>query len=178
SLTGVDALDVERLGRGHAQTPSLPHGEPVNAAVPREYPPPLVHHAARGLRSGHSLDEAGVVAVGDEADLHALRLRAGRQPVTLGDGADLGLAEPADGELELRERFLPEGEEEVALVLGWIGGPQQAEPSLGPLDTGVVAGGETGPERAGPREEKIELHVPVAGDAGNGRLPVQVRLHE
>ena len=122
-----------------------------------------------------------MVAVGDEADLVAVRLLRDRQAERAGVLADRRLLEAADrkhrvGELRLRQR-----EEEVRLILGRIGAAQ--EPILAgrgiPLDAGVMAGGdEVGVERLGPRRQRRELQVAVAVHAGNRRAAAGVLAHE
>src|SRR5262249_14825578 len=109
-VRGVDLLHVEGRGGGDAQSAALADGGAVRAGVPGEDPATGVHHVALGLRASHPLDEAGVVAVGHEADLHALWLAAGGEAVPCGDGADLGLGQRAHRELELRQRLLSESE--------------------------------------------------------------------
>ena len=51
-------------------------------------------------------------------------------------------------------------------------------PAAPPLDPGVVAGGEPGAQGAGAAQQPVELHLGVAGDAGIGRAPGQVVVHE
>jgi len=98
-----------------------------------------------------------------------------------GAGADLVLREISDGKArrrELRRRQVPE---EVGLVLprvrslaehGTAGGLVRAPPDVVACGDRVAAH----PARAVP--ESRELHLRVAGRAGDGRVPGEVRAHE
>src|SRR5690606_10465992 len=77
-----------------------------------------------------------------------------------------------------RELVLAEGEEEVALILGHVLAAEEAVDAVMGLDAGVVAGGELGAQRTGPAQQEVELHVAVAGHAGDRRAPLQVVAHE
>ena len=151
----------------------------MHAAVPPEDPAGRVHHLAGPRGPGApELHEAGRVTIGDEADL--LRFGLGRrgEPGARGDGPHLRLGQVPHGEEDVGEFRLPQAVEEVALVLPGIGPGEQRQPVPARLHPGVVAGREPGAQRAGPAEEPVELHLRIAGDAGVGREPGQVIVHE
>ncbi len=123
------------------------------------------------------LEELGVAAAGDEADLLGVGLLGEFKAVVGGHGADGGLLHFAEREQGARELGLGEAEEEVGLVLGAVGGAGE-NPSVsfcGEVVAGVVAGGdEFGTDLAGGEEELVELEVIVAEGAGNGRAAGEV----
>ena len=98
--------------------------------------------------------------------------------MALGDGPDLGLGEVAHGEDQIAQLVLSQGEEEVALILGRIRAAREPVHAVLLHDARVVPGGQLGAQGARALEQEAELHVPVAGHAGDGRLPLQVALHE
>ena len=69
-------------------------------------------------RAPRALEERGVVAVGDEADLVAVRLVGDGEAEPRRMRADGGLVERADREQRVRELLLRQREEEVRLILG------------------------------------------------------------
>ena len=92
-----------------------------------------------------ALDERGVVAVGDEADLLAVRLVGDRQAERARVLAHLGLVEVADREARARSCAWVEREQEVRLILGRDRAPRCSRyrpVGVVELDAGVVAGGD------------------------------------
>ena len=106
-------LDVQHVagpavvgGRADAQAPALADGEGVGAVVLAEDGAGLVDDLAGGLAEVPGQEPLGV-AVGDEADVVAVRLVGHRQPAAGGLGADLVLrrvAEREHGVAELSRR--------------------------------------------------------------------------
>src|SRR5690606_23387524 len=136
--------------------------------------------ARRRLRP-QRLDDRRVVAVGHEADLHALGLVGGGQAERAGTRAHLLLVERADREARRRELRGAEVEEEVRLVLRGVRAAQQAQRAARRIarDARVVAGGDrVGAERAGARQQARELEAPVAGDARDRRAAREVGVGE
>jgi hypothetical protein len=99
SRLGKDAQDVELPGGGDPQSLPLPNREVVHPAVGAEDTPVTIEDRTRVvLGGGLALHEAGIVVVGNEADLLALRLvRVGQAPLA-GERAHLCLLEVADRE--------------------------------------------------------------------------------
>src|SRR5581483_1237884 len=165
------------------ETASLSDGEAMDAAVTPELVTRIVDDASwtEERRRAPARDEPGRVAVGHEADLHALGLGGDRKPEPRRLGAHLGLRQLADGEERPRELLVPESEEEVRLVLRCVDGGAETEPSglrIG-RDARVVAGREPRrAELAGAAPEEPELHVLVAARARIRRPPGQVLCHE
>jgi len=89
---GLDPRDVQRLVRGDAETPALADGEPGDAAVAAHYGAMAVNDVAglEGLGT-QGLDDPGIAAVGDEADVLAVGLLGDGEPEAAGDAAGLGL---------------------------------------------------------------------------------------
>ena len=136
-----------------------------------------------GLRQPASTgpQRVAVVATRDEADLLALGL-VGRDEVQRAcDRAHLGLRQLAEREARVLQLVGPEAVQEVGLVLVVVPGPVQPRSPIGPDDT---AGVVTGRHRLAvvqvprPPEQRAELHVGVAVDAGARRLAAQVRVEE
>src|SRR4029079_4537017 len=98
------------------------------------------------------------------------------------DGTRLGLVpQLADGELDPPEFALPEHVEGIGLVLQWIARAEQMSPAVAAgLDAYVVARREPIcaelPDDVA--EQRVELHVLVARDAGVRRFSAGVRAHE
>ena len=122
-------------------------------------------------------DERGVVAVGDEADLLAVRLVRHLQPEPPRlRRAPRGLVSDADRKHAARELILRQREQEVRLVLVAVGAALQQPAAVGALlDARVVAGGHVlGAEAARAIEQRRELQVAVAVRAGERRAPGRV----
>ena len=116
----VDAGDPARDAVADAEAAALADREAMDAAVLGQRralgvdDPPGLSAAGRRL----ALDEAGVVTVGDEADLLALRLLGDRQAESTGMRAHLALGEVAERKARPGELGLGQAEEKVGLVLG------------------------------------------------------------
>ncbi len=186
-----DRLDVEHeprlaVGRGPAdlQPLALADGEAVRALV-------AAQHLAGGVvddvaavvgRGGAELllEPAGVVAVGDEADVVGVRLVGDQQPAAPGLEPDVGLGGVAEREQRVRELLLGEHAEHVGLVLAHVDGPVHLDqPVVTGPQLGVVAGGhrvEAQVQRA--VEHRRELDLLVAAQAGVRRPAGGVLGHE
>ena len=177
----VDAHDVERLRRAaDAEAPALADGEADNAVVGAQFVAVEIDDPAGIAGAGPQLlDHPRIVAVRDETDVLAVRL--------FGDGhiefprhaAGLCLRQAAQGKAQIAELLAGRGKQEIALVLGRIGGPVQFRPGgrLDPAD--IVAGREAvGVEVARHRHEVGELDRLVAAHAGQRGLAAQVAVGE
>ncbi len=135
--------------------------------------------AGLGRVGAEAGDEVAVVALRDEADVLALGLVGERQAEAAGVGAGLGLGQAAQGKAQESQLLGGGGEEEVALVLGGVGGLVQLGAGR-PVDTQrVVAGGEClGPQVAGGGQEVAELDPLVAADAGDRSAAFGVAVDE
>src|SRR5262245_35032067 len=90
-------------------------------------PAGLVYDRAGPQRLGClSFDEAGIVIVGHEADLHALGLVGHRQLTLSSEASDLALRERTDGEQGRAQLILGQAKQEVRLVLPAIAAHEQA----------------------------------------------------
>ena len=176
SLGGADGyrpghrLDVEdvagpAVGGGGAdpQAAALADGEGVGAVVPAE-------DGAGGRRSGRGPGRGAWpgrpgVAVGDEADVVAVRLVGHGQAAGGRFGADLGLGGVAEGEQGVGQLVGGEHGQDVGLVLAGIGGPVQHAV----LDPGVVAGAHgVEAQGQGAVQDRGELDLLVAAQDGLG----------
>src|SRR5258707_10487712 len=111
-----------------------------------------IHHVTGRLGARDSLDESRIVASGNEAELHALRLVAGGKVVARRQCAHLALAQRSYRESDLRQSLLAEREEKIALVLCEIGRTTKGEPLPLTLDSGVMASRQLRSPRAGTPE--------------------------
>ena len=139
--------------------------------VPTTSPDSLMRSPSGGAFSpSRRGDEAGVVVVGDEADLLAVGLVEDGEVEALGDRPDLGLMEAADGEEHAGE-FVPLcAEEDIGLVFAVVEAAEEGGLAVDLLNAGVVAAGdEVGVDLACVVVELAELEPVVAADAGVGR---------
>ena len=134
-----------------------------------------------GLRSPSlSAQPAGVVAVGDEADVVRVGLVGHEQPAPGGLLAHRGLARVAQREQRVRELVLVEHAEHVGLVLAVVDRAVHLDEAVvAGAQLGVVAGGD-GVEAEGQRpvEHGGELDLLVAAQARVGRAAGGVLVHE
>ena len=167
---GLDALDVAGLPSPEVESAALAHGEAVDAGMGAEHlalgvddlarraggrrPSPRSRRSPHRARSRSPCSPACGWWGG-----HGARRRRGPRPWSCSP----------TGKRTSASSSWPEGEEEVALVLGGVDGAAQDEAAVLLLDAGVVAGGQPGAEGAGALEQEVELHVAVAGHAGDGR---------
>src|SRR6185503_851111 len=128
---GIHARDVARRAEGDPQPLALADGVAGRAGV---LPYPIAQlvddRAGLGRPAGPRTERAADVAIGDEADALALRLRGGRQAEVAGDLPDLRLGQLAEGEPGVGELLLPEPVQEVGLVLVLVAGAAHLGPSL------------------------------------------------
>ena len=113
--------------------------------------------------------------MGDEADLHAVRLFRHRQAKVPGQLADLGLGIVPQGEDQLPQPGLGQPGQQVDLVVG-VRPPAEGGGSIGPwADAGIVPCGHEGrPHLLRPAEEGGELYRGVAPGAGQRGAAGQV----
>src|SRR3954454_20458178 len=161
----LDVEDVAGLavsgGGADAQALALADGEGVGAVVLAQDGAGGVDDLAGRLAELPGQEAAGV-AVGDEADVVAVRLVGDGQPAPGRFGADLGLGGVAEREQGVGELVGGEDGEYVGLVLAGVGGPVQDSV----LDLRVVAGTD-GVEAEGQRlvQDRGELDLLVAAQA-------------
>ena len=108
------------------------------------------HEFAGGVGQGLALlgevgvDEALVVAAGDEADFLRVGLLGERESVLAGEFADLGLGHVAERKDRAAQLLLGQAEEKISLVLARVGGALEQPAAAGVVEShaGVVAGGD------------------------------------
>ena len=130
-----------------------------------------VHKLAGGVGfSGVLLQEFGIIAIGDEADILGVLLLCGDEAILPGDGADLILAgKLPQGEAGMSQLLLGQEIEDVGLILRLVLCLFQkpAVSLLAPLDPGIVAGDDgIAAQNLRPVIELGEFHVLVTVDAG------------
>ena len=168
---GVLCRDVPRRLRAAASTADP---EPPALADGEERKPPMFTDAGAvtGLDGSRRLaDEAGEerreTTFPDKAEAGAVGLVVRRQARPAGHGPHRALVEIPHREDRRFELRTVERVEEVALVLGRIGAPEQPWAVDGALDPRVVAGRDAlGAEPARVPDECVELHHPVAQHVG------------
>ena len=161
----LDVEDVAGLavaGRGaDPQAAALADGEGVGAVVLAEDGAGLVDDLAWRLAQVLGQEAAGV-AVGDEADVVAVRLVRDREPAPRGLGADLSLRRVAEGEHGVADLLGGEHGQHVGLVLAGIRSAVQDAVT----DPRVVAGAyRVEPEGQRTVEHRRELDLLVAAQA-------------
>ena len=118
---GTNRQDVQRLAGGEAQSLALADREAMHAAVRPDDCAVAADERAGSLQLGRrALDERGIVAVRDEADLLAVRLGRDAELESPRVLADCLLVEMADREPGARQLLLREREQEVGLILGRV----------------------------------------------------------
>ena len=115
---GLDPHHVERLGLAADLDPAaLADGEMDHALVLAEHGPVEPDDLARrGGLGAQFLDQPGIIAVGDEADVLAVGLVGDDQPGGLGQPANLALGQVAEREAQIIELVGGGAVEEIALV--------------------------------------------------------------
>src|SRR5204863_6597215 len=132
-----------RPAEGGAEPLALSDREQLVAAVGPQDPAVAAAELALAQAVAQPLPEqAAVVVVGYEADLHALGLLGDAQPRFGGEAPDLGLLAVPDGEHHAGQFALPEREQHVGLVLTLVQPLQEGRPVPAALDARVVAGGD------------------------------------
>ncbi len=139
----VDVADVGRGPQGQAQPAALTDGVASGTAV-------LAEHAAVVANIGSGIaqlgtfaaEEGGDIAVGDEADLLAVRLVRVGQAKRSGALADGCLRQVAERKEEVREGVGRGGPQEVGLVARGVGSHREGGAVSGVDAAGVVAGRE------------------------------------
>ena len=168
--------DVERFPVGNAQSPPLADRVTVHPLMLPQDVAGGVHDRAgagrpRAVGGAAPLHERRVIAVGNEADLLALRLFGDRKVVGAGDPAHFLLVESAEREQGPRELGLGEFEQEIGLVLVAVRGLIEHEPPAPRVASHarVVPGGDArGTRLFRQSQQPGELHPGVAADAGGG----------
>ena len=173
-VVGLDADDVERLGLAADLDPAaLADGEMDDAAMLPEHAAVEVDDVAGGRGLGPQLlDQAGIVAVGDEADVLAVGLGGDAEARVLGEPPDLALGQVAEREAQIIELLARGAVEEIALVAIRVGGAcNSARPSLDDPPH-IMAGREAvGAKLAREGDQIGELHPLVAQAQGTGVRP-------
>ena len=154
---------------GGAQAPALADGHQLHRVHPAPPAPGGVHHPARPQRYPVPQEGPAPGSGGDEAHVLAVGLGRGHQPPGPGLGSDLVLGGLPHRQQQAGQHRRAEHVQHVGLVLGPVGPPGQPRPLEGGHHPGVVAGGDLiEAQGVGPAQEPVELHVPVALDAGVG----------
>src|SRR5262245_58696462 len=141
-----------------------------------------VHHPA-GTVVGRRLplDESGVVAIRNEADLLALGLvRRGKLPLRC-EAPYVLLGQAADREDRRRELLLREAEQEVRLVLASVESPQEPLTARGGIVVlaRVVSGRDVlDAEGSRARQQALELDLGIAPRARQGSAPLEIVADE
>src|SRR5207342_1686326 len=122
-LLGFDSNDVERLLlSSDLDAAALADGEMDDAAVATKNLAIDVYNLARRLRFGtEPLDEAGIVPIGNEADVLAVGLRGHFKPKVGRDPADFIFGQVAKRKAQEIELPVRRPVKEVALVPARIG---------------------------------------------------------
>ena len=111
-------------------------------------------------------NDAGIIAIGHEADVLTVGLHGDHQPQLLSDRAHLRLGHPAKREAQIIELHLSRCEQEIALIARRIGGPVQLR-SVGTFyAANIMAGGKTVcPQFLRQPEQIGEFHPHIAAHA-------------
>ena len=182
-----DGEDVERFASGEAQTLALTDGEIVDAVVAAENFTGFGDDIAIAgapwdfafRRVG--VDELDVIAVGDEAQFHAVRLFRYGERGAASDFADFVFREFAKRKFAARKLFLRESPKEIRLIFCGVEGTKKLQAARGfvAADAGVVAGGKAiGSDLASHAEKRFELHIGVAIGARDGSTSAEVVLYK
>src|SRR5580704_4450569 len=182
--------DVQWLACGHTKPAPLADGEVMHARVFAEHVTlGVANLALRLFRSDATLakvsvDECRVVAVGNEADLLAIRLGGDGQSQFASQFANLRLGVTSQRKIGARQLLLFQAEQKIGLILGVVRAAAHliAVGRVVKADARVMAGRDArGPHARRQIEELIELDEVVAERAGNGRAACQIivdkRLH-
>jgi len=161
----LDAHDVQRLGHPADLDPAaLADGEMDDAAVLPEHLPAQVHDipGRDGFRS-QLLDQARIIAVGDEADVLAVGLGRHLQPGFRRDAPHLVLGHRAQWEAQIIELLAGRAVEEIALVAARVGALVKLGAAMPDQPLDIMAGGEAvGAKLARERDQVGELDPLVA----------------
>ena len=165
--------DIDPAVEALPQTPALSDGIADGAVMSADDLAGSVDKLAGGVGfSGVFLQEFGIVAVGDEADILGILLLRGDEAAFPGDGTDLVLAgKLPQGEAGMGQLLLGQEIEDIGLILRLVLRLFQkpAVSLLAPFDPGIVAGDDgVAAEKLCPVIELGEFHVLVAVDAGVG----------
>src|ERR1017187_1434839 len=113
--------DVNRLGRGNAESFALANGVERDAVVPAENVAVQIHDvAARFLHEVRRLEKAAVIVVRHETDFHALLLVGGLEIAMPRHFARVALGFFPKRKNHARELILPQREQKITLVLPQI----------------------------------------------------------
>src|SRR4051812_26305240 len=165
----IDVEDVLPRARGDPEAPALPHRVAERAGMRSDDGAGRVDEVSLADEVGSTaLDECRVVSARHEAHLLGVRLACHRQSEPLGMRAGLVLRHPPEREQRPGELPLPEHVEDVGLVLARIRAAEQMPPAVVAMDVPRVVAGrdEIDPELAGAAEERAELDLLVASNAG------------
>ena len=171
-LLGLDSNDVERLLlSSDLDAAALADGEMDDAVVATKNLAIDVYNLARRLRFGtEPLDEAGIVPVGNEADVLAVGLRSHFKPEVGRDPADFIFGQVAKRKAQEIELPVRRPVKEVALVPARIGSLVELDPVAVDQAAHIMARRQAiGAKLARECNQIDELHALVAARAGHGR---------
>ena len=118
---------------------------------------------------GNAFDKSGVVAVGDKADILAVRLMSRYQAAVFAHPADLGFGNICQRQQDMRQLLLGQVKKHIALVFGVVvaAGQQPAVSVSIENDAGIVTGSQIFTvHQPGAIEQFAEFDVFIAVDAG------------
>ena len=178
---GLEPDDIERIAAADAQTPALADGVAANTVMAPEHGAAEIDDIAgkRGVRP-KLVDDGGIIAVGDEADVLAVGLLGDGEAEAFGEFPGRRLARHgAKREAQQIELRPGGGEEEIALVPGRIGGAVELGPRRADLAPHVMPGRQrVGAEVARGGQEIAELDGLVAADARDRGLAAEIGIGE
>ena len=165
--------DIHRRTHGKAQALALADGIPHRAIVSAHLFAILVQKiTCRVMLAGEVLHEAGVIAVRHKADILAVVLAGIDEMLLFRDFTHFGLVQPPQRQAHMGQLLLGQVIEHIALILALVQ-PLFQQPAAGGLvllHPGVMARDHILHAMAlSPAEQVVELHIPVAVDAGVGR---------
>jgi len=164
---------------GHADAAALTCGVAVKAAVlPEDFA--LAVYDIAGFVLDVVFEEAADIHVAEKANALAVFFSRVGQFVLLGDGANFGLLEFADGEECAGDLFLAKECEEIGLVFIGVTAFEQVAAAVGIIQFADVVTCGDGIEAVveGVALEDAELHLAVAHDVGVWRDAFLVALDE
>ena len=173
----VLAQDVQGTPPADPQAPALSDGVAGEAPVPPQHPARRVHKIPRLQRQPPVPEEGGVVPAGDKADVLTVRLPGAGEAPRLRKGPHIPLLQLSQRQKQPAELLLGEGVEEIALVLAPVPAPEEPPAARAGVEIhpGIVPRGDAAdPQVLRPAQKGVELHKPVAPDAGVGGAPVPV----
>ena len=162
------------MRRRDAQPPPLADGVVVDAQVSAQDVPVPVHKVPRRGDLSALVQPGGVIPLGDEADLHAVRFVRHGDAIPPRQLPDLGLLIAPNGKEEAAQPLSGQAGQHIRLVVG-VRPPAEGGAMFRLSDAGIVPrGDELRPHFLRPPEQGGEFHRGVAPGAGQGRPPGQI----